>query len=421
MPLRSDAFTARVRPAFPALRRSFGGHPIAYFDGPGGTQVPQRVVDAIADYLLNHNANDGWAYATSVETDQGLQRARATVAAFLNATPNEVVFGANMTTLTFHLARAIGRSLVPGDEIVVTDLDHHANVDPWVALARDYGATIRRVPLRDGRPELDLDAYRTILSSRTKLVAVGLSSNAFGTINPVAAMVADAHRVGALAFVDAVHAAAHGALDVRMLDADLLAFSAYKVYGPHVGVAYVRDALLDRLEVPKLAPQADDGAKRAESGTINFEGIAGTAAALDYIADLDDDAHASFRDRVVRAMRVLASEEQDVFRTLVAGLRAIDGVTTYEPQTGVPRHPTIAFSVRGLGADDVSRALGDAHGVFVSHGNFYAATAVAQVAPAVADTGGVIRAGIAMYTTPDDVQRLLNGVASLVEPTSVRL
>ncbi len=412
MPLTSGSYAARVRSAFPALRRTFGGNPIAYFDGPGGTQVPQRVVDAIADYLLNHNANDGWAYATSVETDEGLRRARATVAAFLNATPNEIVFGANMTTLTFHLARAIGRSLVPGDEIVVTDLDHHANVDPWVALARDFGATIRRVPLRDSSPELDLDAYRAMLSSRTKVVAVGLSSNAFGTINPVAAMVADAHRVGALAFVDAVHAAAHGALDVRMLDADLLAFSAYKVYGPHVGVAYVRDALLDRLEIPKLAPQADDGAKRAESGTMNFEGIAGAAAALDFIADLDDDTHAPFRDRVVRAMRALASEEQDVFRTLVAGLRAIDGVTTYEPQAGVPRHPTVAFSVRGVGAEIVSRTLGDAHGVFVSHGNFYAATAVSQVA-AAADAGGIVRAGIAMYTTPGDVRRLVAGVASL--------
>ncbi len=413
MTTTTDSYAARVRPHFPALRRTFGGQPIAYFDGPGGTQVPQRVVDAVANYLLNHNANDGWAYATSVETDAGLRHARATVAAFLNATPDEIVFGANMTTLTFHLARAIGRSLSPGDEIVVTDLDHHANVDPWVALARDYGATIRRVPLRDGKPELDLDAYRAMLSPRTKVVAVGLSSNAFGTINPVAAMVADAHRVGALAFVDAVHAAAHGVLDVRALDADLLAFSSYKVYGPHVGIAYVRDALLERLEVPKLAPQASYGAKRAESGTMNFEGIAGTAAALEFIADLDAETHAPVRDRLARAMRGLASEEQHVFRTLVAGLRAIDGVTTYEPQTGVPRHPTIAFSVRGIDAEIVSKALGDAHGVFVSHGNFYASTALAQVAPHVADVGGVVRAGIAMYTTPEDVARLLAGVASL--------
>ncbi len=411
----TESYAARVRPHVPALRREFGGRPVAYFDGPGGTQVPQSVVDAIAGYLLHHNANDGWAYATSVETGAGLALARETVAAFLGAaTPGEVVFGANMTTLTFHLARALGRSLRPGDEIVVTDLDHHANVDPWVALERDYGATIRRVPLRDGRPELDLDAYRALLSARTKVVAVGLSSNAFGTINPVAAMIADAHRVGAFAFVDAVHAAAHGAIDVRALDADLLVFSAYKVYGPHVGVAYVRDALLERLQVPKVAPQSSVGSKRAESGTINFEGIAGTAAALDFIAALDEDAHAPLRQRLVNAMRGLALEEQRAFRALIAGLRETDGVTLYEPPSGVPRHPTVAFAIRGVTADVAAKTLGDAHGVFVSHGDFYAATAVAQVAPEVAAEGGVVRAGVAMYTTLEDVRRLVAGVGSLV-------
>lgn len=409
-----DSYAVAVRPHFPALARTLNGQTVAYFDGPGGTQIPQRVADAVTEYLLGHNANDGWAYPTSLETDEIVTRSRATVAAFLGATTDEVIFGANMTTLTFHLARALGRSLAPGDEVIVTDLDHHANVDPWVALARDYGAVIRRVPLRDGKPELDLDAYRAMLSTKTKIVAVGLSSNAFGTINPVAAMVADAHRVGAVAFVDAVHAAAHSVLDVRALDADLLAFSAYKVYGPHVGIAFVRDALLERLEVPKLAPQASYGAKRAESGTMNFEGIAGAAAALDFIADLDGDATANVRERLTRAMRGLAREEQTTFSALLAGLRAIDGVTVYEPPAGVPRHPTVAFTVEGIDAETVSRMLGANHAVFVSHGNFYASTAVAQVAPHVADDGGVVRAGIAMYTTHDDVARLVAGVAALI-------
>lgn len=409
-----DSYAVAVRPHFPALARTLNGQTVAYFDGPGGTQIPQRVADAVTEYLLGHNANDGWAYPTSLETDEIVTRSRATVAAFLGATTDEVIFGANMTTLTFHLARALGRSLAPGDEVIVTDLDHHANVDPWVALARDYGAVIRRVPLRDGKPELDLDAYCAMLSTKTKIVAVGLSSNAFGTINPVAAMVADAHRVGAVAFVDAVHAAAHSVLDVRALDADLLAFSAYKVYGPHVGIAFVRDALLERLEVPKLAPQASYGAKRAESGTMNFEGIAGAAAALDFIADLDGDATANVRERLTRAMRGLAREEQTTFSALLAGLRAIDGVTAYEPPAGVPRHPTVAFTVEGIDAETVSRMLGANHAVFVSHGNFYASTAVAQVAPHVADDGGVVRAGIAMYTTHDDVARLVAGVAALI-------
>jgi len=409
-----DSYAVAVRPHFPALRRTIAGHSVAYFDGPGGTQIPQSVADAVSDYLLGHNANDGWAYPTSVETDEILSRSRATVAEFLGATTDEVVFGANMTTLTFHLARALGRSLAPGDEVIVSDLDHHANVDPWVALARDYGAVIRRIPLRDRTPELDLDAYRAMLSPKTKIVAVGLSSNAFGTINPVAAMVADAHRVGAVAFVDAVHAAAHGVLDVRALDADLLAFSAYKVYGPHVGIAFVRDALLERLDVPKLAPQSSLGSKRAESGTINFEGIAGAAAALDFIAGLDAETASPLRERLTRVMRSLAREEQTTFRALLTGLRAIAGVTLYEPPTGVPRHPTVAFTVEGVDAETVSRTLGANHGVFVSHGNFYASTAVAQVAPRVADDGGVVRAGIAMYTSHDDVARLVAGVAELI-------
>jgi selenocysteine lyase/cysteine desulfurase len=221
-----------VRPAFPALTRTIAGQPVAYFDGPGGTQVPRVVADAVSDYLLNHNANDGWAYRTSVETDTALRRARAAVAAFVNAaSPDEMLFGNNMTTLTFHIARAIGRSLSEGDEIIVSDLDHHANIDPWVALARDYGAVIKHIPLRAGSPQLDLDAYRQLLGPRTRVVAVGLSSNAFGTINPVSEIAAAAHAHGALVFVDAVHAAAHAPIDVTTLGADMLAFSAYKVYG----------------------------------------------------------------------------------------------------------------------------------------------------------------------------------------------
>lgn len=403
-----------VRAAFPALARTMAGTSVAYFDGPGGTQVPRAVGDAMAAYLFETNANDGWAFATSRETDTVVSSAREKIATFLGAgSVGEVLFGANMTTMTFALARAVGRSLVPGDEIVVTDLDHHANVDPWVALARDYGAKIVRVPLLDGRPVLDLAAYRAALSSRTKLVAVGLSSNAFGTINPVAEMIADARAVGALAYVDAVHAAAHGALDVRALDADFLAFSAYKVYGPHVGIAYVRDAVLERLEVPKLAPQASYGHKRFESGTQNFEGIAGAAAALDFVASFAPDPGAPYRERLASAFGGFAREESALFDTLVDGLRATSGVTVFAAPEGTPRQPTVAFAVDGIAADVVSRRLSDELGIFVSHGDFYASTAVATVAPELARGEGLVRAGIAIYTTTDDVKRLLTGVASL--------
>ncbi len=414
MPAASAPTVAAIRSHFPALARQVAGRPVAYFDGPGGTQVPQSVVDAIAYYLINTNANDGWTYATSRETEASNSAARTKIATFLNAaSTDEIIFGANMTTLTYHLARAVGRALEPGDEIIVTDLDHHANIDPWVALARDYGATIIRVPLHRAQPVLDLVAYRAALSPRTKLVAVGMSSNAFGTINPVAEMIADAHRTGALVYVDAVHAAAHQALDVRALDADFLSFSAYKVYGPHVGVAYVRDAVLERLDIPKLAPQASYGPKRAESGTQNFEGIAGTAAALDFIANLAPDGAASYRERLVSSLRDLALEEAAIFRMLVDGLRAIGGVTVFAPPDGVPRHPTVAFAVAGVPADVVSRRLSDECGIFVSHGDFYAATAVAAVAPALAQGEGVVRAGIALYTTESDAARLVAGVASL--------
>lgn len=409
----TETLAARVRPAFPALARTLAGRPVAYFDGPGGTQVPQCVADAVAGYLLHTNANDGWAYRTSVETDVALRRARAAAAAFLNAeSTGEVLFGNNMTTLAFHIARAVGRSLRPGDEIIVTDLDHHADIDPWVALVRDYGAVIKRVPLRDGQPALDIDAYEALLSQRTRVVAVGLSSNAFGTINPVARMAAAAHRTGALVFVDAVHAAAHAPLDVRELGADMLAFSAYKVYGPHVGVAYVRDELLERLEFPRLAPQTPTGARRAESGTLNHEGIVGTGAAIEFLASFGGASEAPLRDRLTATMTQLVHEEDTVFAALVAGLRALPNVRLYEPPPDSPRHPTIAFTVAGLAANDVSARLSDDFGVFVSHGDFYASTAVATVAPEAKASGGLVRAGLGIYSTREEVDRLIRAVAT---------
>ena len=334
----NETLAARVRSAFPALTRTLDGRPVAYFDGPGGTQVPQCVIDAMSDYLVHHNANDGWAFASSVETDAALRRARSAAAAFVNAaSPDEILFGNNMTTLTFAIARAIGRALAPGDEIVVSDLDHHANIDPWVALARDYGAVIRHAPLVEGLPALDLDAYEALLGPRTRLVAIGLSSNAFGTINPVSRMARAAHRVGTLVFVDAVHAAAHAPADVAELGADLLAFSAYKVYGPHVGVAYCRDDLMERLDFPRLAPQMPKGSRRAESGTLNHEGIVGTGAALEFLAAASDAPGAPLRERLSATMARLSAEEEHVFRELVDGLRALPNVRLYEPPPDAPR------------------------------------------------------------------------------------
>jgi cysteine desulfurase family protein (TIGR01976 family) len=407
-----ETLAARLRPAFPALTRTLDGRSVAYFDGPGGTQVPQCVVDAMSDYLLHHNANDGWAFASSVETDAALRGARSAAAAFVNAaSPDEILFGNNMTTLTFAIARAIGRSLSAGDEIVVSDLDHHANIDPWVALARDYGAVIRRAPLVEGLPALDLEAYEALLGPRTRLVAIGLSSNAFGTINPVPRIARAAHRAGALVFVDAVHAAAHAPVDVAELGADLLAYSAYKVYGPHVGVAYCRDELMERLDFPRLAPQTPKGSRRAESGTLNHEGIVGTGAAIEFLAAASDAPGARLRERLRATMARLSAEEEHVFRDLVEGLRALPNVRLYEPPPNAPRHPTIAFTVDGCAPRDVAAQLSERDAIFVSHGNFYAATAVAQLIPA--SPQGVVRAGLAIYSTRDEARRLVAAVAAL--------
>jgi cysteine desulfurase family protein (TIGR01976 family) len=272
-----------IRDQFPALRRKQGGHPVAYFDGPGGTQVPLGVVEAMSDYLIHHNANTHWDFPTSHETDAILLEARSAFADFLGATPAEVVFGNNMTSLTFHLARAIGRGLGPGDEVIVTELDHHANVDPWRALERDRGVTIRTVRMIPETGTLDLDDLERLISDRTRVLAIGAASNALGTINDVPRAAAMAHRAGALVFVDAVHYAPHRLVDVQELGCDFLGCSVYKFYGPHVGVMYGRKELLETLEVPKLRPAPEHGPDRWETGTQSHEGIAGAAAAVTFL------------------------------------------------------------------------------------------------------------------------------------------
>ncbi len=281
-----------IRSQFPALERLHGGRPVAYFDGPGGTQVPRRVVSAVGEYLLRHNANTHWAYPTSVETDAALRAARAALADYVNGEPDEIVFGANMTTLTLHLGRAVGRALEPGDEVVVTELDHHANVDTWRALERERSVTLRWVRFDPSSGRLDEADLRAAIGPRTRLLAIGAASNALGTITDVAPAIERAHAAGALAFVDAVHLAAHQAPDVRALGCDFLVCSAYKFYGPHVGVLWGRRALLERLDAPKLWPAPNAAPERLETGTLNHEGIVGAGAAVEFLASLDSAASA---------------------------------------------------------------------------------------------------------------------------------
>lgn len=398
-----------VRRHFPALGRHHGGRPVAYFDGPGGTQVPRSVAEAMVDYLYHHNANTHWAYPTSEETDALIAEAREAFADFLGASPAEIAFGANMTTLTFHLARAIGRRLGPGDEIVVTELDHHANIAPWQAVARERGVSLRTVRFDPATGELDWDSFEAAVGARTRVVAVGAASNALGTINDVRRAAALAHQAGSICFVDAVHFAAHGRADVGRLDCDFLACSSYKFYGPHLGILYGRRELIETLDLPKLQPAPESSPERLETGTQNHEGIVGARAAVDFIAGLGDGG--TRRARLEHAAARLHHEGQRLVERLWEGLGQIKGVTRYGPPPSRPRTPTVAFTVPGHSAAEVARRLAAA-GVFVSHGDFYAATAIERLGQA---SQGVVRAGCACYTTQDEVDRLLSGVGRIAE------
>jgi len=397
-----------IRRHFPALQRQHGGQPVAYFDGPGGTQVPRAVVDAVADYLLHHNANTHWDYPTSRETDALLLGARQALADFVNGAPREIVFGANMTTLTFHLARGLGRGWGAGDEIVITELDHHANVDTWRSLAVERGVALRAVRMLPETGELDREDLVRALTPRTRLLAIGAASNALGTVNDVAFAAARAREAGALVFVDAVHYAPHAALDVQAMGCDLLACSAYKFYGPHVGVLWGRRELLDALDAPKLAPAPDAAPDRLETGTQSHEGIVGAAAAVDFLASLAPGP-GSRRACLLETSAALHARGQALVERLWEGLRALPGVTLYGPAPSRPRTPTVAFAVSGRSSAEVARALAE-DGVFVSHGDFYAATAVARLGHA---GGGLVRAGCVAYTTADEVDRLVDGVRRL--------
>ena len=402
----------QIRRQFPALEREHNGHPVAYFDGPGGTQVPRSVVAAMEDYLFHHNANTHWQYPTSEETDALLLAARETFADFFNASADEIVFGQNMTTLTFHLARGLGRAWGRGDEIVVTELDHHGNVAPWRALAKERGVTVRTVKMNTGDGRLDWRDLEQQLGSKTRLLAIGAASNALGTISDVRGAAELAHAAGALVFVDAVHLAPHELIDVQSLDCDFLACSAYKFYGPHVGILYGRRTLLERVDVPRLDPAPQTSPERLETGTQNHEGIVGAAAAVDFLASLAGSHSSATDDRSPRraALRItfeaLRRRGAVLLARLWSALSEIDGLTLYGPRPGTPRTPTLAFTLRGHKTDDIARALAR-RGLFVSNGDFYAATVIERLGQSA---DGVVRIGCSCYSTADEVERLLAAI-----------
>jgi cysteine desulfurase family protein (TIGR01976 family) len=413
----SDATIASldaIRAQFPALARREANTPVAYFDGPGGTQVPRSVAEAMTYYLLHHNANTHWAYPTSAETDALLMQARETLADFLGASANEIAFGANMTTLLFHISRAIGRTLKPGDEIIVTELDHHANIAPWQALAKERGAVLKWLPL-------DLDTYRhesgaleRLLSDRTRVVAIGAASNILGTVSDVSSLVRLARAAGAITVVDAVHYAPHNLVDVKAIGADFLLCSAYKFYGPHLGVVYGRYDATAALDLPRLEPSPDWVPECLETGTQNHEGIVGAAAAVEFLASISGDITAPRRDRLAQSMQGLHDRGEQLFAQLWQGLSEIEQVTLYGPKPGTPRTPTLSFRVHGHVSEDVSRFLAP-RGVYVSHGDFYATTVARRLGYA---EEGFVRAGCACYTSAAEIVRLVDGVRALVQGSS---
>src|SRR5712691_2220579 len=427
-----------VRAQFPSLAQTVNGHPAAFLDGPGGTQVPQRVIDAISNYLRRDNANTGGAYATSRNTDVMLAEARAAMADFLNCAADEIVFGPNMTTLTYAMSRAIGRDLGPGDEIVVTRLDHDANVSPWLAL-EEKGITIHWAEINDEDCTLDMADLAGKINSKTKLVAVGYASNAVGTINPVKEIVQLAHAASALAYIDAVHYGPHGLIDVAALDCDFLACSTYKFFGPHMGVLFGKREHLKRFRPYKVRPLTDAIPYRWEWGTLNHECIAGIAACVEYLADLGRHAltdgeklenvgtaapgcppsaarpSASPRRAAIEAAyEAIHEHERGLLQRIIAGLLNIPGLKLYgiaDPARFNERCATLAVRTEGHTPLELATKLGD-RGFFTWDGNYYALNLTEQLD--VEKSGGFLRIGLVHYNTADEVDRLLAALREIV-------
>jgi cysteine desulfurase family protein (TIGR01976 family) len=438
-----------VRAQFPSLAQTVNGHPAAFLDGPGGTQVPQRVIDAISNYLRRDNANTGGAYATSRRTDAMIAEARSAMADFVHSAADEVAFGPNMTTLTYAMSRAIGRELKPGDEIVVTRLDHDANVSPWLQMAEDRGITVRWAEIHDEDCTLDMADLAAKINSKTKLVAAGYASNAVGTINPVKEIVQLAHKAGALAFIDAVHYGPHGLIDVAALDCDFLACSTYKFFGPHMGVLFGKREHLQRFRPYKVRPNTNAIPNCWEWGTLNHECIAGIAACVDYIADLGrglmnkttemrvphpfdkvragssrvskggNDAVGTSgvterRSAIEAAYTAIHEHERALLERIMSGLNKTPGLKIYgitDPARFHERCATLAIRIAGHTPLELSTQLGD-RGFFTWDGNYYALNLTEHLD--VEKSGGFLRIGLVHYNTADEVDRLLAAMHEIV-------
>jgi cysteine desulfurase family protein (TIGR01976 family) len=404
---------------FTACRQQFPGllqRPSAIFlDGPAGTQVPQRVIDAMVHYLTHCNANHGGVFATSRESDQVLHNAHQAMADMLNAhSPDEIVFGNNTTSLTFAFTRAVAKTLRPGDEVLVTRLDHDANVSPWVLAARDAGATVRWIDVQPNDCTLDLDGLRRQLNEHTRWVAVGCASNVAGTINDVANITRWAHDAGARVFLDAVHYAPHGPVDVKAWDCDALACSAYKFFGPHVGILWARRQLLEELPAYKLRPCTDTLPGKWMTGTQNHEGIAGVAAAVDYLHDVGVQVgfRGDRRSTLRTAMNAIQAFEMELGRHLLEGLARLKrykvwGIT--DPERLKWRVPTVSVTLPGTPAEKLAQMLADKD-IYTWNGNLYAINLSERLG--LEEQGGFLRLGLVHYNTHVDIDRVLEALAA---------
>jgi cysteine desulfurase family protein (TIGR01976 family) len=411
--------SAYVRKAFPAMKRKVNGYPAAYLDGPGGYQVPQRVIDAVEDYLINANANVEGAYETSRKTDRMLEEARETFADFFKCNADEVSFGANMTTLTFALSQALVREMKPGDKVLITEIDHEGNRGPWEQL-RDRGMIVEEVVFDTENCVLDVEDLKRKLTRDTKVVAVNYASNGVGTITDVKSIVEMAHAVGAHTVVDAVHFAAHRPIDVQEIGTDFLLCSAYKFFGPHIGVLYAKKEVMAKLRTLRLRPQKEYPPYKIETGTLHHEGIAGSIAAVEFIADVGAKygkgmaGTASRREKIVAGLEAFDAYEEELTQYLLDGLKGIEGIRIYGPPAGHPRTSTVSFTYAGFTPFEVADFLGE-KGLFVWHGDFYATRLVERLG--LMEKGGLVRVGIAPYNTKEEIDRLLG---YLNDPAAIR-
>ena len=399
-----------ARAQFPSLSQRVNGHPAAFLDGPGGTQVPQRVIDAISDYLRTTNANTCGAYATSRQTDQVIAGARAAMADFLGCDSDDVVFGPNMTSLTFAISRAIGRDLGRGDEIVLTHLDHDANISPWRAL-EERAVKVQFADIHEANCTLNLDDLASKITPRTKVVAVGYASNAVGTINDVNTVVRLAHDAGALAYIDAVHYAPHGPIDVRELDCDFMACSTYKFFGPHMGVLYGKREHLARLTPCKVRANTNAVPQRWEWGTLNHECIAGITACVEYIAELGrrSEQVSDRRHAIQAAYRAIQMHERELIERMLRGLSEIRGLRLYGISGPESRCPTFAVRIEGHTPLELATRLGE-RGIFTWDGNYYAINLTERLG--VEKDGGFLRIGFVHYNTEEEVDRVLGALSA---------